>query len=230
MIGPWGSGKSTLLNFASSEIEALGEDWEVKRFNPWLFSDTESLVSEFFKTLRVALSVDLTTELREKLARYSHAVAPFGALAKLVGFDATKMIEALAGKLDGDLSIEKARDDLSEALSECDTKFVVVIDDLDRLLPEELLLVLKLIRLVGSLPHIYYLLAYDEATLLDVLGTTELARGNESRALTYLEKIVQVRLDIPPMSARHQSMYFSEGFQRVLGDHDLQIALRDTLR
>ena len=45
-----------------------------------------------------------------------------------------------------------------------DQPILVVIDDLDRLQPDELLLVFKLIRLVGRLPSVGYILAFDERT------------------------------------------------------------------
>jgi predicted KAP-like P-loop ATPase len=79
---------------------------------------------------------------------------------------------------------------------------LVVLDDLDRLTPDELPLVFKLVRLVGRLPNVYYLLRYDERTLLDVLRRTDLVGDDEARGRDHLEKMVQVRLDLAPGAAR----------------------------
>jgi predicted KAP-like P-loop ATPase len=76
---------------------------------------------------------------------------------------------------------------------------LIILDDLDRLEPAELLLTFKLVRLVGRLPNVYYLLTYDERTLVDVLKRTDLVGEEDGRAQAYLEKMIQVRLDIPPL-------------------------------
>lgn len=77
---------------------------------------------------------------------------------------------------------------------------LVVIDDLDRISSDELLLTLKLIRQLGRLPYVHYLLSYDESTILDVLGQTSLiGDGGQSRARDYMEKVVQVRFDVPQL-------------------------------
>ncbi len=47
----------------------------------------------------------------------------------------------------------------------------MILDDLDRLTAEELMQVFKLVRLVGRLPYVYYLLGYDEQTLVDLIKT-----------------------------------------------------------
>jgi predicted KAP-like P-loop ATPase len=57
----------------------------------------------------------------------------------------------------------------------------------------------KLVRLIGRLPRLHYLLAFDEETLLSVLTETDIARGRRDRALAYLDKIVQLRFDLPPI-------------------------------
>lgn len=64
----------------------------------------------------------------------------------------------------------------------------MILDDLDRLAPDELLLVFKLVRLIGRLPNVYYLLCYDEQTLLDTLSRSALVGGSEGRAREYMEK------------------------------------------
>ena len=76
----------------------------------------------------------------------------------------------------------------------------MVLDDIDRLHAEELLMVFKLVRLVGRLPNVYYLLAYDEATVLAVITNTKLAGNDMDRARRYLEKMVQLRLVVPPIN------------------------------
>lgn len=201
LLGPWGSGKTTVLHFVRQRLKTQ-ERWRAAEFNPWMVSDLPSLVQAFFTTLREALPDDPNSKLRVKMAGYAKAVSPFAAPFKLFGIDAQRAAEAAAEVLAGDQSIEARRGELEEALRTHDKPVLLVADDLDRLHPDELMLFFKLVRLVGRLPKVYYLLAFDEETVLDVVQSTALAGGDRSRALAYLEKVVQIRLDLPPVHPR----------------------------
>jgi predicted KAP-like P-loop ATPase len=98
----------------------------------------------------------------------------------------------------------------------------VILDDLDRLAPDELLLVFKLVRLLGRLPNIYYLMCYDEQTLLDVLARSDLVGDSHERALDYMEKIVQVRIDVPPLREVQISQGVDNAINTILGDEELE--------
>ncbi|MFD4814547.1 P-loop NTPase fold protein, partial [Streptomyces sp. NPDC058418] len=97
------------------------------------------------------------------------------------------------------------------------------MDDLDRLTPEELLVVFKLVRLVGHLPGVYYLISFDERTLLDVLQRSELVGNSEPRAREFLEKIVQVRLDLPAFRERDADLLVDRSLAAVLASHSLTL-------
>src|SRR5437868_3154512 len=47
LISPWGSGKSSVLNLIKGSLAKEG-DWIIGEYNPWLLSDIESLIREFF--------------------------------------------------------------------------------------------------------------------------------------------------------------------------------------
>ncbi|WP_322921066.1 P-loop NTPase fold protein [Nocardioides renjunii] len=106
----------------------------------------------------------------------------------------------------------KAQAILTGELKALQRPILLIFDDLDRLAPSELLQTLKLVRLVGRLPHVYYLLAYDEETLLETLSRTELVGDERGRALDYLEKVIQVRLDMPPLRDHQVSELFNDCF------------------
>ncbi|MEU8366462.1 KAP family P-loop NTPase fold protein [Micromonospora tulbaghiae] len=227
LIAPYGSGKSSILSLVEQSLTPNSE-WAVVKFNPWLFSDIDSLLHSFFVALNEAIGKRGGKALRRKLGGYALSVAPYAGIAGLAGIDPGKIAEAAGKFLQGDMSAEAQKQDLSEALRKFDRKILVTIDDLDRLQPSELLLVLKLIRLTGRLPNVYYLLAYDERTVLDVIARSDLAAGNQQRARDYMEKIVQVRLDLPPLHARRQRLLVSECISTILMQH--AVTLSDTAR
>jgi len=202
LSGPWGGGKTSVLHFVRQRLDTRA-CWHVVEFNPWMVSDLPSLVQEFFTTLVAALPSDRKgKKLRRKMANYAKAVSPFAAPFKLFGISADQALRTIGDVLVGDESLEARRRELEDALRAYDEPVLLVADDLDRLQPDELMLIFKLVRLVGRLPNVYYLLAFDETTVVDVLESTTLAGGERLRALAYLEKMVQVRLELPPVHPR----------------------------
>lgn len=207
LVGAWGSGKSSVLTSVLSRIrlndaetsKALNrEKWLVAEFNPWLFSDPHALHAGFFTTLRDAFpSTQKWKDVRGKVIQLGRYVAPAaGLVTAFFGGDGEPAASNLIDQFE--LNAVKQHDAISKKLKDLQQPVLIVVDDLDRLTATELLEVFKLVRLVGRLPYVYYVLSYDEHTLVDLLAKTDLVSANDDRrALEYLEKIVQVRLDMP---------------------------------
>lgn len=227
LIGAWGSGKTSVLHLVRAEL-AQDDAWSVVDFNPWVVSDVASLTREFLAS--VASALPHSSSARKQLARYAGRIAPFTSLASVVGLDPSKAVEATAAWLSGDASLEGERVKLEVTLRESPSKVLVLIDDVDRLQGDELATLLKLVRLVGRLPNVYYVLTYDENTLLDVLGATDVAKGNRGRALAYLDKIVQLRLDLPPAPQVLLDRMADESLQRILLLNGVELSAADTER
>lgn len=223
LVGAWGSGKSSLLNMATDALEA-DPGWVVNYFNPWTYSDIESLISAFFTELRSSLPKgDQWSERRKKIGRFGEAVSPLGKISMLVGLDTSTMLQKLSEIVGGDDSTAELRETAAEALNDLGYSILIVLDDLDRLSSNELLLVFKLVRLVGRLPNVYYLLSYDEKTLLDILQATDLVGPDESRARDYVEKMVQVRLDLPAFRPTQAGAMFERAVLSVLDNNALTL-------
>lgn len=205
LVGSWGSGKSTVLDGLVRRLRApdeatvstLGETWHVAEFNPWLYSGALELHLGFFQTLRDAFPDDERwSDKKSWLVNLGKTAAPLAGIAGIAGVDGASIARELLDRATD--SVVKQRDKVARALAKAKQPVLVVVDDLDRLSAEELLQVFKLVRLVGRLPYVYYLLSYDEHTVVDLLSKTDLvAADDDRRALDYLEKIVQVRLDMP---------------------------------
>lgn len=233
LIGSWGAGKSSVLNIIREELSApdpsVENPWIVVDFNPWLYQDLPSLQAGFFNELHSSLPTDHSwSKVRESISKIGRAVAPLGSVGSLFGLDASKIVETAAEWIGGDESLAGTRLQAEKALQNAGRPVLMIVDDLDRLSPDELLLVLKLIRLTGRLPNVYYLVTYDEDTLLDALGRTGLVgRDDSRRAVDYLEKIVQIRLDLPPLREQQASNWvdgslnsFATRFEITLSEDD----------
>jgi predicted KAP-like P-loop ATPase len=89
--------------------------------------------------------------------------------------------------------LEKLRSELIELLKTEERRIVVVIDDLDRLMPQEVREMIALVKSLGDLPYVVYLLVFDEGVVRDSLSGPERSQGPG-----YLEKLVQAPFDLPP--------------------------------
>lgn len=228
LIGAWGSGKTSLLNLVP---EGLSQDeCKVVTFNPWQAPDLEGITRDFFVTLREALPDERSGKnARKAIARYASAVGPWAALIR-GPVDVSKALENISKVLATTSSIAAEQSNARASLSDLPYDILVVIDDVDRLFPEELLLLFKLIRLVGNLPNVYYLLAYDEETLLHLIQQTDLATSSKDRAKAYLEKIVQIRMDVPPLHPKTAARLLDSALDHVLQTNETPLSESESRR
>jgi KAP family P-loop domain len=102
-------------------------------------------------------------------------------------------------------------EELRTMLGELDKRLVVVVDDVDRLRPAEVLDIVRLVRLVGDFPNTLYLLAFDRHRVEECLGEGDIGRGR-----AYLEKIVQVTHDVPAARQPDVTTMFLAGLGPML--------------
>ena len=201
IIGAWGSGKSSILNFIK---ENLSDDIQAVRFSPWAVTDESGLLAEFYATLLTAsphLSKEKNRKVLVSLAR--KGLPALGAIP-LAGAALRDTANALLTPENWNAQFEKVQKILeSEA-----ARILIIVDDVDRLHGDEVLTLIKTIRMLGRFNNVHYLLAYDHEALCDAL---EPKVGNRDRAAAYLEKIVQYPLTIPAAQQRHLKNILDEG-------------------
>jgi KAP family P-loop domain len=211
LVGPWGSGKSSTINLISERVSG---SWQVCTLNTWAPADVPALLADFFAAIRAVLpGGKRSRRIRELLSEYAQVAVPALGAIPVAGSAVQGMAENVV-KLRAAQPLQSRFNELARQLRELDLRVLVVLDDVDRLQPDELLMLLKAIRLLARFPGVYYLLAYDEQTVVDVLTCTAVAQDNRDRALAYLEKIVQVRLDVPPA----QRFYTEQMLSSAIGD------------
>ncbi|WP_241992127.1 KAP family P-loop NTPase fold protein [Cryobacterium lyxosi] len=228
LIGAWGSGKTTIISSLAAQLES--SQWRVHHFNPWMYSDAESLKWGFFSELREAVPPgDKWNDTRNNMVGFRDSIVPLAKLASAFGLNLGGAAEHL---FDPDrLSATKMRERVSTQLEELVEPVLVVLDDLDRLTSTELLEVFKLVRFIGRLPNVFYLLCYDEETLVDLLESTDLVgQHNDRRALDYLEKIVQLRFDIPPLRPDLVETLFERALRGVVAKSGASLSADDEIR
>ncbi|WIE59193.1 P-loop NTPase fold protein [Curtobacterium sp. MCLR17_031] len=208
LVGGWGSGKSSVISLLTERLQrpGLAAPWAITDFNPWAYTDDEALQTGFYQELLQQLKPHMEkTPMRDAIAKLRNASAGIREVAPLLSMisgpvDAGKLTEMLATALDASGSLSQQMKAASEALERANVPILFILDDVDRLAPAELVMVTKLVRLTGRLPHVHFLLCFDEQTILDVLSRTDLVPDDApARAQDYLEKIIQLRFDVPPL-------------------------------
>lgn len=201
--GTWGSGKSSAVNLIryhlKSEVES--ENIKIIDFKCWWFSGEEALTLAFLQELNASLSKNLRDSAKElipKLGKVLLSAGPVIGQAINIG-TSTGLGNLFSNTLDfakyyfhDDESIDAMFDELSNALEDQEKRFLIIIDDIDRLAPDESLLIFKLIKSVGRLPNIVYLLAFDRE-----LAEKLVKEKYPSEGPHFLEKIIQANFNLP---------------------------------
>jgi predicted KAP-like P-loop ATPase len=217
LLGPWGTGKSSILNLVEGEF-AGRESIRVIRFNPWLVSGTAELATRFFGEVGSALTrrkEPWSRELGRLLESYGELLLPLevvplvGAPWAAVGKAISATGQFISGRARTPVSLEARRDKIREVLRRSAHRIVFVLDDIDRLHDTEIAEVMRLVRLVGDFPNCVYLLAFDQRLVAKAL------EGETGDGQLYLEKILQVVHEVPPIRRRDLGKLLMEDIDRA---------------
>ena len=109
----------------------------------------------------------------------------------------TGIVEALikifaAGTEIAEKSLSEIKKEIARDLQRLKSPILIVLDDLDRLTPEETLGAFQLIKANGDFPNLIYLILCDRDVVENSIAKALSVSGRD-----YLEKIVQVAFDVP---------------------------------
>lgn len=223
IYGAWGDGKTTVLNFIGRELKSL-PDIVVLSFNPWRFASERSLLHYFFTSLAKSLESTLSARAEEagkKVTQYGELVQLFCSGAYDVPSTA---IEGLAAT-----DIEEQKRGIAEILAQNQKKVAILIDDIDRLDENAMQAVFRLTKLTADIRNTVYVLAFDAEIVASVIGerfTASIARRSQA-GRDFLEKIVQVPLDLPAVSTTALRKFAFESVAEALNVAKVQLTESD---
>ncbi len=199
--GPWGSGKSSLLALVEKRLADMMPKPVVVHFNPWILGAVGDLVDTFFRQLADECAAqraapDLVSAFdqfrreveRERVAGLMHvALQVWQFISRLVR-DPTDRRDLLS-----------RREAVSDLVDRMGRSVVVIVDDVDRLPPDQIRSVFQLIKSIGDLNRVAYIIAYDPVPVYAALDF-----GMTGFGKSYKDKIVQVTVPFPrePYSER----------------------------
>jgi predicted KAP-like P-loop ATPase len=248
MQGPWGSGKSSLKNMI---LDALREDTQkcphIIEFAPWQFRDADTLFSAFFHEIAIEIGKEggeVHQQRAERMEAYGKRLAlggstikAVGELMSLVGVPGGNLVGMAAEKLKaaGEVSqqgsealkadaqsLSDLKRELRESLRELERPVLVAIDDIDRLSAGEMALIFQLVKATADFPNFTYLLLFQRSLVEASLEKVAPGSGRD-----YLEKIVQMPLDVPALEQGQLLSPFLEGLDRLFGEWKITVPLED---
>ncbi len=221
LYGPWGTGKSSVLNLLQKKLET-DKSTGIILFDPWYFNSTEQLIQTFFSVVKVKTltfaSEDTKKNLNDAFKKYSTSLSQFISWEPTIEFPGGFKINlgGLGKKKEELQSPEKVREDLREALGKINRRFVVIIDNLDRLDSPELMLMFKLVRLCSDFPNFVFVLAFDHKQVRKLIQSQGIDPD-------FLEKIVQIDIDLPIIDQNDIDSFIGENLQKIIKDQNLRV-------
>ena len=214
---------------------------EIVEFNPWQWAGQEQLAEAFFREIGIALGRSDTSQKGKKRAakwRIYGTYLTLGArMAKslkavlpLLGIPGSNLLELAVQGLEQSAEVSKEgsegltaqadaldhgladiKKDLFDALKAMKNPILVVVDDVDRLSPEEIKLLFQLVKANADFPNLIYFLLFQRDVVEKSLDLSTV-KGRE-----FLEKIVQVGFDVPRIERPRLEKVLFAGLDELLG-------------
>ncbi len=228
LSGAWGSGKTSVLELIKSEIKerSSGSEREVLVIptQPWLYDPTvgpkESLIAEVLGALSKEFKEtdpvgQAGLEAFKKLVRkvnWSKAVKMAAKTAITMQLpnidDVFGLVSDEPDSLDSEKGMAAFREEFEALLADPAlahlSRVVVLVDDLDRCLPDTVVETLEAIRLFLSARGMSFVIAADEDRVAEAIQqkfkTAAPKNEDEDPAKLYLHKIVQTTIPLPALS------------------------------
>ncbi|CCH01949.1 Phage T7 exclusion protein [Fibrella aestuarina BUZ 2] len=251
IFGAWGEGKTSVINFIYNEISNADGDCIQITFNPWRFTDEAALLISFFNKLASELKKHISYEtaiaisqkswvkrtyekitkpedqplktasenIGELIQKYGKTVSIFG-----VGDAAETIGKAIANT---DLDVLKER--IEKLLAENKKRIIIYIDDIDRLEKSEIHSIFRLVKLTGNFLYTTYVLSFDQDMVASAIGE-RFGSGDKRAGENFIEKIIQVPLNIPKAQPDALKKFCFELVDKVLESADISLSENDVQR
>lgn len=206
--GEWGYGKTSVINLVKRALNEKKPSPIIIEYNPWLAGKPESLIQDFLLQFSSQLNIKDGSDVALKAAKELIAYSSLFNVAKLVpGAEPwASIVEKLFSKFGNatkkiaelkKLDLLGKKKNVVAAIKKIKTPIVVIIDDIDRLMPSETFQILRLAKAVADFSGTSFLLAFDSNYLTSVLDKNNIVNASE-----YINKIVQLRVPLPIISER----------------------------
>lgn len=214
--GPWGAGKTSLLNLVKHDLKTIHEEQcpVIVDFNPWWFNGRDQLASQLLGAMGTKIRSEHPGLLKigELLAEYSSAISKTVALSTGHPWLDVPVNWFLKRLKRPPKDVPKLKAELAEMLRKGNVRVLVIVDDLDRLTPEEIRELFKVIKALADFPNVIYLLSFAKDVVAHALSTSLNVDGD-----AYMEKIVQAAFTLPSVDKTRLQRKLFQDLDVLLG-------------
>ncbi len=229
--GEWGTGKTTCIDMIREILKQSQPEPIIVDYSPWLISTLDSVIEGFFVQLAAEIGASdhsgNAKETGKHLLAFSKMLAPIKLIPGVEPWGT--MVERVLGAVGGAaesgadlaaMNLMRRKNMLQDQLAKLERPIIVIIDDIDRLPPDQIRLVFQLLKTLGDFQRVAYVIGYAPEPVEEALSYK-----GECDGKAFLEKIVQVAYPVPRFSFRHRYDYLKKHLAAV--ETDLQRKLSD---
>lgn len=227
LYGGWGAGKTSLINLAIEELNlaasSLEEDEKpiILNFSPWSYSGQNALIDSFFHRLTGTLKTAEHLEHADRIIYLLELYASF--FTGKTASETPRKKKSFWQKLRGAKpTVEKqawesgrdpisVKNELNSLLEKQKRKIIIIIDNISRLQKDEIKIMFQIVKSMGSYAQTAYLLAFDKEHVIHALNKIDEGSGEE-----FIEKVVQLPFDIPPITMQDIEIIFADRLTNIV--------------
>jgi len=201
LYGSWGEGKTSVINLLINKF-MKNEDFLIINFDPWSFKNEEAILLAFYNQMEQSISQKfILPDSKKTFMKYQNLISMGLSQAGIkIDFSDTKE------------SIEEIRQRIESYTTQTKRKIIIFIDDIDRLQPNEILLVFKLVRLNANFKNTIFLLSLDPIVIRNHL------KDNLKIDPEFLEKIVQKPIPLPAIDQQNIDQFIDVYMEKLFDE------------
>lgn len=211
---PWGYGKTSCINLIKHKLKSYN-DVEIINFNPWFIPIKQNtLITQFFMALKPYIQklFALKSWSKKEKEGFFRVLSGFSISCGIIEYNCKDLSDAFLQPQ----TIYDEKKEIEDFLNTKKEKIIVFIDDIDRLSKEEIIQIFRLIKSVANFKNITYVLSFDLDVVSTILETEQLINGRK-----YLEKIIQLQLNLPQPSNNAIENYLLKKLKLISSDANL---------
>lgn len=112
---------------------------------------------------------------------------------------------------DKNKDLDSIKKELNKAIKEKNQKIIIIMDNIDRLYDTEICSIFQLVKSIADFPKTIYLLSYDRNIVISALNHIHNGKGDK-----YLEKIVQIPLEMPLINKKYLKQLLFEEIGKII--------------
>ena len=180
LYGKWGEGKTSVLNLVKNKLKA-NKNIILFEFDPWFLSSKEAILKSFMQGLEKKL-IHISGEIKITFRKYFARLSSLGINMFGFGFNAGWNSDAP--------NPSEFKKTINSLIKKSKKKIVVFIDDVDRLQPDEIIQVFKLVKLIADFKYTIFVLSMD-------VEIVKRSLKSQNMDVEYIDKIVQKPVALP---------------------------------